>query len=98
MATSDKDVAHENYSGYVYARDNGHVKFLQKADKCEDFVSGLHWDDASLQKLAMQRRPALTINMTMAIILSLIGEEIENRVDVSFAPFKNNICLKAGQA
>lgn len=81
--------AEENYTRYQYLRDNGHSDFVQKSKKCEDFFAGMQWDEQALSVLRAQRRPALTINMIFAEMVSVMGQQIENRADIKFVPRKD---------
>lgn len=80
------DKASEQWHRYVYCRDNGHSDFITKADKCDNFFRGLQWLQADLDALRAQRRPALTLNKIMATLSTIFGEQIQNRMEVSFRP------------
>ena len=43
---------------YVWCRDNGHVAYVEKADKCDRSFRGDQWEQTDLNKLRQQRRPA----------------------------------------
>lgn len=83
--------ARENYESYAYDRDNGHIKFVEKANLCERFFEGLQWDEKIRRKLERQNKPVLTINKTLATIANVMGEQIHNRMDVTFKPFRNGV-------
>ena len=87
MPVSQK--ARDNYDAFAYCRDRGHLDFLEKDEKCGRFFSGLQWDEKVQRRLARQGRPAMTINKTLATINTVLGEQLQNRADVSFLPFKN---------
>ena len=76
----------EVWNRYVYLRDHGHLKFIQKADRCDKFFQGLQWDSADLAALNQARRPALTINKIISTIANVLGEQIFNRTDIAFRP------------
>ena len=38
------ELANKIWLRYAYARDNGHTKFVEKADKCDRFFVGDQWD------------------------------------------------------
>lgn len=86
MAT---DVAREAAYRYAYMRDTGHLDFVDKARKCEDFFAGIQWDKTDLAKLAATKRPALTINKVLNTISNVAGEQLFNRSMVSYRPAKN---------
>lgn len=71
---------------YAWARDNGHSKFVDKADLCERFFAGDQWTNTDLQKLKQQRRPALTINKILSTLSNVMGEQIYNRNEISYRP------------
>jgi len=83
------DVAREAAYRYSYMRDAGHLDFIHKARKCEDFFAGVQWDNTDLVKLRSQRRPALTINKIMNTISNVAGEQLFNRSMVSYRPAKD---------
>jgi len=74
------------WNRYAYCRDNGHLEFVQKADKCEKFMAGEQWEAADLQALRNARRPAITINKILSTIATVLGEQIQNRIEVLFRP------------
>jgi len=81
--------AKKTRDAYAFLRDNGHLKFIQKARKCQQYMEGAQWDTAALAKLDKERRPALTINMVMATMLTVFGEMLDNRADTTFYPVEN---------
>jgi hypothetical protein len=82
----DTALATQVWNRYTWLRDNGHLDYVKKAAKCEDFFSGLQWDQNDLALLKAQRRPALTINKIISTISNVMGEQIFNRTDISFRP------------
>lgn len=81
---SDTHLACENYERYCYVRDNGHIQFVRKAKECRDYFFGRQWDPAVKAMLKAARRPSFTINELFAQLVTVAGEYIENRADVSF--------------
>lgn len=79
-------LAREQWARYVHCRDTGHRHFITKANRCEDFFSGMHWDPAVKAELDAQKRPALTINKVLNTLSSIFGEQIETRAEISFRP------------
>ena len=71
---------------YAWARDNGHSKYVEKADQCERFFAGDQWDRADKAALELSRRPALTINKIISTVGNVMGEQIYNRSETSFRP------------
>ena len=79
-------LANEVWSRYAWLRDNGHLDYVKKASKCEDFFAGLQWDPNDLALLKSYRRPALTINKIISTISNVLGEQIFNRTSIAFKP------------
>lgn len=82
----NNDLASDVWNRYTWLRDNGHLSYVQKATKCEDFFAGLQWDPNDLALLRAQRRPALTINKIISTVSNVLGEQIFNRTDIVFRP------------
>ncbi len=82
----NKDLALEQWERYRYMRDNGHLDFVRKADKCEAFFAGLQWSEEDLAKLREAKRPAMTINKIISTVSTILGEQIQNRAEVLFRP------------
>lgn len=79
-------LANEVWCRYAWLRDSGHLSYVAKATKCEDFFAGLQWDQNDLALLKQYKRPALTINKIISTISNVMGEQIFNRTDVAFKP------------
>ena len=79
-------IARENFLRYVHARDNGHLDYVEKANKCDRFYQAEQWDDAVKQRLRAQGKPVLTINKTLATITAVQGELLMNRQETAFKP------------
>ncbi len=75
----DQAVASEQWYRYVYLRDNGHLDFVEKANKCDAYYLGQQWTRADKAILEAQRRPALTINKILPTIDTVVGEQINTR-------------------
>jgi hypothetical protein len=76
----------KTWNRYQWARDNGHQRFVEKADKCERFFAGDQWDPSDVARLKLARRPALTINKIISTVGNVMGEQIFNRSETSFRP------------
>lgn len=85
------DKAVDNYMQYIYARDNGHLRYLQKAALCRRFFLGKHWDEAQEAMLKASGRPVLTINKVFSTMLTVMGEQIATQADISFQPTASGI-------
>ena len=53
------ELANKIWLRYAYCRDNGHTKFVEKADKCDRFFVGDQWDPTDRALLESNRRPVL---------------------------------------
>lgn len=80
------DKALHQWLRYQQVRDLGHADFVKKADRCNDFFSGNQWSEIDKAMLTQARRPALTINKILSTIGNVLGEQIQNRTDISFQP------------
>lgn len=84
--SNDKFRAADQWERYCYMRDTGHNQFVEKADKCVKFFEGLQWEQADLDRLQAEKRPALTINKIISTLSTIMGEQIFNRLEVMFTP------------
>jgi len=80
------DLASKIWDRYAWCRDNGHEDFVKKATKCDQFFLGNQWDHADKAALASVGRPAMTINKIMSTVSNVMGEQINNRAEISFRP------------
>jgi hypothetical protein len=82
----DRAIAQENWDRYVRARDRGHVKYVELANKCEQFYIGEQWDDADRRALEAEGRPALTINNILPTVNAALGEQANRQADIRCKP------------
>lgn len=82
----ERGLVREVWHRYTYLRDHGHLEYMAKASRCEDFFAGLQWDRADLALLKAARRPALTINKIISTVANVLGEQIYNRSEITFRP------------
>ena len=80
------DVAQDNWNRYARARDRGHSKYIDMAQKCEQFYLGDQWDEMDRAALENEGRPALTINNIMPTINAALGEQANRRAELTFKP------------
>lgn len=80
------ELASKIWDRYAWCRDNGHEDFVKKAAKCDRFFLGDQWDPAVKAELAAVNRPAMTINKIMSTVSNVMGEQINNRAEISFRP------------
>lgn len=79
-------IAADQWSRFRWNAENGHYKFLRKADMCDKFFIGLQWAQEDLNALKLARRPALTINKIISTVSTILGEQIYNRSEVLYRP------------
>lgn len=82
----DNYTAADVWNRYAWLRDNGHLDYVDKAEKCENFFAGFQWEKNDLALLRKQKRPALTINKIISTISNVLGEQIFNRTSIAFRP------------
>lgn len=82
----DTALAKKIWTRYAWARDNGHSKYVEKAEKCDRFFMGDQWDLVDKARLEAVRRPALTINKILPTVSNIMGEQIQARAETSFRP------------
>ena len=97
MATNER-IAHDVWVRYQFLRDNGHLNFVNKANKCEDFFLGMQWSQSDLALLKSQRRPALQINKIISTMSNVLGEQIFNRTDTAFKPRNEDATVDVASA
>ena len=82
--------AEANYAEYIRYRDAGeHKKFVARARKQDKYYRGDQWEESDRKALEDAGRPALTINLCLNKINTVIGEQISKRVDASVKPKGN---------
>ena len=82
----DNELTMNQWRRFRYCVDRGHIEFLKKADKCDNFVLGNQWLKEDLIRLNERKVPAITINKTYSTVSTLQGEQILNRNEVLFRP------------
>lgn len=80
----DYQLAQKQWHRYLYMRDNGHLEFMGRADRCMKFTWGDQWDIKDVQALRAAKRPALTINKLLSTVSTLLGEQLDTRTEVQF--------------
>jgi hypothetical protein len=79
-------IARSQWLRFKQAFDHGHAQFIENADRFDAFYAGEQWAEQDLQRLMDTRRPALTLNMILPTINTVIGEQSTTRVDITFKP------------
>jgi len=93
-----QQLALETWWRYQFLRDNGHLKYIKKAKKCENFFAGSQWPSDDLALLQEQRRPALTINKILPTLANIVGDQITNRTEISFRPRRDGASEETAEA
>jgi hypothetical protein len=84
---SASDIANRNFQAYLRSSESGHqAKYVQAARRQNDFYIGEQWTTEDAQKLAEQKRPALTINMILSTVNVAMGEHEGARAELTFKP------------
>jgi len=86
-ARTEHQICSDQVAWYTRVRD-GHLAYVESANKNDAFYQGKQWDEADLNRLRAERRPALTINMILSTINTLVGEHAKTAADVAFEPIR----------
>lgn len=94
MATSVKtqdeaQVAQRQWAHYTRARDNGHSDYVAVAKKCDQFYYGEQWSDSDKKKLEDEGRPAMTFNLVLSTVNTMLGEQANRAAQISFQPTRD---------
>ena len=84
---TDHEITTDQVSWYTRVRE-AHTKYIEEVNKQERFYLGKQWTDEVLAQLAAEGRPALTINMILFLVNTLIGEHARKRANVAFEPIR----------
>jgi hypothetical protein len=61
-------------------------KWAETAKKCVDYLEGRQWAQDDLQKLAREKRPALTLNKIRPLVNLVLGYFLNQRTDIRYLP------------
>jgi hypothetical protein len=89
-AGDEERISRTQWDRYTRARDNGHLEFIDMAQKCDAYYQGEQWDYADVADLDAEGRPALTINTILPTINTVLGEQSTRRADIQFKPRKKS--------
>lgn len=87
----DVTLAAKQFEAYTYARDNGHIRYLEMADRCNKYFAGMQWDPIRKARLDRRKVPALTINKILPTMAAVFGEQLDNRAEIAFRPAKGGL-------
>lgn len=65
---------------------DAHEEFVKKERKCTDFVFGDQWDEEAIKSCNRDRKPTLTINLTLRTINAIYGEYASMKADIGVKP------------
>ena len=82
----EEEITRTQWARYERARDNGHLDYVEMAQKCDDYYQGDQWDADDAAALESEGRPALTINTILPTINTILGEQSTRRADIQFKP------------
>lgn len=80
--------ADDNYTDYMRARDLGHIAYMRRAQKCENFYlgGGRQWDPADRAKVEGAGKPIAEVNEILPTVNAILGYQINNRMDAQLLP------------
>lgn len=83
-----EELIRNNWRRYEYVRDRGHLLYCAESKVLEGqyLGSGLQWEQADREAADAHGIPAEEVNLIMPAINAMIGYQIANRLDISFAP------------
>ena len=76
--------ARANLDRFRIAKQRGHDKYVEIAQKANKFYIGEQWSSEDKSRLESEGRPALTLNTILPTINTMLGEQMERRVDITF--------------
>ena len=65
---------------------DAHEEFVRKERRCTDFVFGDQWDEEAIKACQRDRKPTLTINLTLRTINAIYGEYASMKADIAVKP------------
>lgn len=84
--SEEERIVKDNWNAYLMGRDSGHLKYVEEAKRFDEYYRGEQWSAADTDKLDSEGRPHQTINLVMSTVNAVLGEHINTRQDISFAP------------
>jgi len=80
----EESITSTQWSRYTRARDNGHIDYVEMAQKCDSYYQGDQWDAFDVAELDAEGRPALTVNTILPTVNTILGEQSSRRADIQF--------------
>lgn len=90
-------LANRMWESYIRARDAGHIEHVTQADQNLRFFFNDQWNDDDKGKLDEQGRPALTINLILPLITTVMGDQRRSRAEFSAKPTDPKIDAEAAE-
>jgi hypothetical protein len=66
------------------------LEWREEARSCYDYFAGAQWDEADVQKLNEENRPAIVFNRVFRTLNGVTGLETQNRQDIKFDPMEED--------
>lgn len=90
-------IARANWDRYEYVDDRGHRNYCERAKRLEDLYmgGGSQWRAADRAKMETEGRYPIEINEVLDAVNTILGFQINNRVDVALTPKREASTLKA---
>lgn len=86
-STGENDTrAKKVLSGFLRYKTHRQKKWDKIADRCERFLYGDQWEPEFKAKMRRQRRAPAVFNQILPVIDSIVGHQIQNRVDLVAKP------------
>ena len=98
VLNKQREAVEQNWRRYQYGQSRGHRDYTETARRLEGYYlggqydkdgrlqAGGHWNQADLDILEMQGRPAYEVNQIKPALDSAFGYQIANRMDIAFKP------------
>lgn len=84
----DETAAREVFYRYEHKMSRGHDKYVRQATRLNDFYlgGGRQWLESIRAQLEAEGRPCIELNLLLESINAAIGYQINNRMEISYAP------------
>lgn len=86
MSQKAERAADDNWRAYQRCKEAGHDDYVRLAKKCDEYYNGLQWDKSVKAALDAVKRPALTINTVLSVVNAVLGEQINQRAELTYRP------------
>lgn len=85
---NNRNAAREVFGRFEDVRARGHDKYVMEATRLNEFYlgGGRQWLEEVRAQLEAEGRPCIELNMLLSTINAAIGYQINNRMEISYAP------------